>query len=85
MYDSVTSKTVACQVPLSIGFSRQEYWSELPFPSPGDRPDPGTKLESAALAGGSSTAEPPGRPIHADRRQHSMTKGSLESMAQELI
>ena len=33
--------TVACQPPLSMGFSRQEYWSGLPFPSPGDLPDPG--------------------------------------------
>ena len=47
--------TVACQVPLSMGFSRQEYWSGLPFPSLGDLPDPGTEptsLMSPALAGG---------------------------------
>ena len=36
-----TPWTVACQAPLSMGFSRQEYWSGLPFPSPGDLPDPG--------------------------------------------
>ena len=36
-----TPGTVACQVPLSMGFSRQEYWSGLPFPLPGDFPDPG--------------------------------------------
>ena len=36
------------QAPLAIGFSRQEYWSGLPFPSPGDLPDPGIKLESPA-------------------------------------
>ena len=35
---------VACQAPLSMGFSRQEYWSGLPFPSPGDLPDPGSNL-----------------------------------------
>ena len=40
---------VACQAPLSMGFSRQEYWSGLPFPSPGDLPDPGIKLGSPAL------------------------------------
>src|SRR5574337_648274 len=39
-----TPWTVACQAPLSTGFSRQEYWSGLPFPSPGDLPDPGIKL-----------------------------------------
>ena len=41
--------TVACQAPLSIGFSRQEYWSELPFPSPGDLPDLGIEPWSPAL------------------------------------
>ena len=48
-------QTVACQAPLSMGFSRQEYWSGLPFPSPGDLPDSGIKrasLTSPALAGG---------------------------------
>ena len=47
-------RTVACQASLSIGFSRQEYWSRLPFPTPEDLPDPGIKpasLESPALAG----------------------------------
>ena len=47
--------TVARRAPLSIGFSRQEYWSGLPFPSPGDLPDPGTEptsLLSPSLAGG---------------------------------
>ena len=46
---------VACQAPLSMGFSREEYWSGLPFLSPGDLPDPGiepTSLASPALAGG---------------------------------
>ena len=46
---------IACLVPLSMGFSRQEYWNGLPFPSPGDFPDPGielTSLMSPALAGG---------------------------------
>ena len=40
--------TVACQAPLSMGFSRQEYWSGLPFPSPGDLPNPGIELGSPA-------------------------------------
>ena len=38
-----TPWTLACQAPLSVGFSRQEYWSGLPFPPPGDLPDPGIK------------------------------------------
>ena len=45
----VTPWTVVYQAPLSMGFSRQEYQSELPFPSPGDLPDPGIKPESPAL------------------------------------
>ena len=44
-----TPWTVARQAPLSMGFSRQEYWSGLPFPSPGDLPDPGIKPGSPAL------------------------------------
>ena len=51
------------QVPLSMGFPRQEYWSGLPFPPPGDLPDPGIKPESPALAGGFFTTEPPGKPL----------------------
>ena len=44
-----TPWTVARQAPLSVGFSRQEYWSGLPFPSPGDLPNPGIKPGSPAL------------------------------------
>ena len=44
-----TPWTVAHQAPLSMGFSRQEYWSGLPFPSPGDLPDPGMELSCPAL------------------------------------
>ena len=43
---------VTCQTPLSMGFSRQEYWSGLPWPPPGDLPEPGIKPASPALAGG---------------------------------
>ena len=49
--------TVACQAPLSVGFSRQEYWSELPFPSPEDLPDPGIELRSPALQADSLPTE----------------------------
>jgi len=49
----VTPWTIALWAPLSRGFPRQEYWSGLPFPSPGDLPDPGIKLASLALAGSS--------------------------------
>ena len=47
------------KAPLSVGFSRQKYWSGLPFPSPGDLPHPGIEPESPALAGGFLPAEPP--------------------------
>ena len=53
--------TVASQVPLSMGLSQQEYWSELPFPPPGELPDPGIKPESPVLAGGFFTTEQPGK------------------------
>ena len=44
-----TPRTVGCQAPLSMGFSRQEYWNGLPFPSPGDLPDPGSEPGSPVL------------------------------------
>ena len=64
--------TVACQTPLSMEFSRQEYWSGLPFPTPGDIPDPGIEPASLArdgthvscissLAAGFITTAPPGK------------------------
>ena len=61
----VTPWTVTCQAPLSMEFSRQEYWSRLPFPTSGDLPNPGikpTSLASPALAGRFFTATPPGKP-----------------------
>ena len=58
----MTPWTVAREAPLSLGFSGQEYWSGLPFPSPGDLLDPGTEPVSPALAGGFFTTELPGKP-----------------------
>ena len=54
--------TVARQVPLSMEFPRQECWSGLPFPFPGDLPDPGIKPSSPVLAGRFVTTQPPGKP-----------------------
>ena len=54
--------TIACQAPLSMEFSRQECWSGLPFPSPGDLPDPGIEPGSPALQADSLPSEPPGNP-----------------------
>ena len=54
--------TVALQAPLSMKFSRQEYWSGLPFPSPADLPGPGVKPQSPARAGRFFITVPPGKP-----------------------
>ena len=58
----VTPWTVAYQAPLSMGFSRQEYWSGLPFSSPRDLPNPGIKPGFPALEADALTSEPPGKP-----------------------
>ena len=57
-----TPWTVAYQAPPSMGFSRQEYWNGLPFPSPGDLSDPGIKSRSPALQADSLPSEPPANP-----------------------
>ena len=61
-----TPRTAAHQAPLSMQFSRQEYWSGLPFPTPGDHPDPGiepTSPDSPELAGRFLTTETPEKPL----------------------
>ena len=57
---SAAPETVAGQASLSLEFSRKDYWSGLPFPSPGDLPDPGMERVSSALAGGFFNTETPG-------------------------
>ena len=57
-----TPWTVAQQAPLSMKFSRQEYWNGLPFPTPGDFPGPGIKPTSPAVTGRFFTTEPPEKP-----------------------
>ena len=67
--DSETPWTITHQAPLSMGFSRQEYWSGLPYPTPGDLPDLGIEDAppvSPALAGGFFTTGPPGKPFYTD-------------------
>ena len=62
-----TAWMVTCRAPLSIGFPRQEYWTGLPFPSPGDLPNPRIEpasLVSPALAGIFFTTQSPGKPSH---------------------
>ena len=58
----VTPWTTACQASWSMGFSRQENWSGLPFPTPGDLPNPGVELRSPVLRVDSLPAEPQGKP-----------------------
>ena len=73
----VTLWIVARQAPLSMGFSRQEYWSELPFPSPGNLPNPGIEpmsLVSPALAGGLFITEPPEKSIYTHTYIEKLTK-----------
>ena len=62
-----TPWTVVYQAPPSIAFSRQEYWSGLPFPSPGDLPNPGIKPGSPELQTDALLSEPPGKPLDIDR------------------
>ena len=57
-----TPWTVAHQASPSMGFSRQEYWSRLPVPSPGDLPDPGIEPRSPMLQADTLTSEPPEKP-----------------------
>ena len=66
--------TVAYQASPSMGFSRQEYWSGLPFPSPGDLPDPGIEPGSPALKEDTLTSEPPGK-LHLQRGRPGFSPG----------
>ena len=61
-----TPWTIVRQAPLSMGFSRQQYWSGLPCPSLADLPDPGIELTSPALTGGFFTTEPPRKTLYGD-------------------
>ena len=59
-----TPPTIACQAPLSMGFSWQEYYCGLPFTSPGDLPNPGIEPRSPALQANALSSEPPGKPVY---------------------
>ena len=75
--------TVAHQVPLSLGFSSQEYWSGLPFPSPGDLPDSGIEPKSPALAGGIFTSDPFGFNLKRSIVTYKHLLSTLESWIKE--
>ena len=76
--------TVAHQAPLSMGFSRQEYWSGLPFPSPGDLPNPGIEPESPAVQADSLPTELWGKPQWVYRWLHFSLLPSLIAIVQKL-
>ena len=77
----VTPWTVTYQAPPSMGFSRQEYWSGLPFPSQGDLPDPGIKPGSPALQADALTSEPPVKSQRAHKWE--AIKGEARKEAEE--
>ena len=72
----MTPRTVAHQAPLRMGFLRQENWSGLPFPSPGDLPKPGIKPVFPALAGGFFSTELAGKPKRSKRKYHAFQQDS---------
>ena len=72
----VTPWTVACQAPLSMGYSRQEYWNGLPFPFPGNLPDPGTEPGSPALQADSLLTELSEKPNKEQQQQQQQKKHS---------
>ena len=75
----VTPWTIACQAPLSMGFSRQEYWRGFSFPSPGDLPDPGIEPGSSALQVDSLLTELEGIVKNKSRRSfYYITHGQFE-------
>ena len=76
----VTLWTVVYQALPSMRFSRQEYWSWLPFPSPGNLPNPGTEPGSPALGADALTSEPPGKPAEVISRSLPKTLLSLNKV-----
>ena len=76
--DSSTPWTIPHQAPLSIEFSRQECWSGLPFPSPGDLPNPGIEPASPALQADSIPSEPPGKPLSAGHMEAILLFSSVQ-------
>ena len=70
--------TIVHQAPLSMVFSKQEYWSGLPCPLPGDLPNPGIKSRSPALQVGSLPSEPPGKPKNTGVDSISLLQGSSQ-------
>ena len=81
----VTPWIVAHQAPPSLGFSRQEYWSGLPFPSPEDLPDPGIEPRSPSLQAEALTSEPPGKPKILEWVAHLFSSGTSQPRNQTRV
>ena len=79
----MTLWTVACQAPPSMGFTRQEYWSGLPFPSAGDLPDPAIEPWSPTLQADSLLSTPPGKLVVMEKRDTRMMAGLSSQSAPE--
>ena len=73
------------QAPLSMGFSRQEYWSGLPCPPPGDLPNPGIKLRSPTLQVDSLPSEPPGSPRILEWVAYPFSRGTFQPRNQTRV
>ena len=80
-----TLRTVDNQAPLSMGFSRHVYWSELSFPSPGDLPDPGIELRSPALQADALTSEPLGKPFMTTGKTITLTRWTFDGKVMSLL
>ena len=80
----MTPGTVGRQGPPSMGFSRQEYWSRLPFPSPGDLPDPGIEPGSLALRADTLTSEPPGKHEEMGYTSKELQEDTAEAMHKQI-
>ena len=76
---------VAYRGPLSMGFSRQEYWSGLPFSSPGDLPNPGIEPRSSALQADSLPAEPPGKPNYMKYNKMQRYQSIMNMLQKEIL
>ena len=77
--------TAVCPAPLSVVFYRQEYWSELPFPSLGDLPEPGIEPRSPSLQADALTSEPPGKPSVVNLNQSPYRKTFISSSPPSLF
>ena len=80
-----TLYTVAYQAPPSMGFSRQEYWSGLPCPSPGDLPNPGIEPRSPALEADTLTSEPPGKPSEEEKTEDTLPVSITQEVERDWI